>query len=687
MTETPAPRRSTRATSARAGSATPAPSQPARRSRARTPKAAPLPAVPTATSHAYGARGRVSLETQVDVSGGEGGFAEVFSARRAAAVGRDLTNKGVHRAFNRENSEPVSGDELAEAEESEGEHAGHELYEDNQMSGEDGGRRRIANLRDPIPAARPSAIPADTIRISGTASPNAHHRQIRGITTKPHHGEGVINSHADIDSTNGYDPPLGNSDVTQYPSYTDLDTQFDYSGSFAERPFSRATTLDPPPTREEIEAAQPWSLAVLWETLLRWVQMPFVSFARLSPKAKNGLLASVLVLTAALLLCPSTLNAIISGGSAIGGRFVDSLSSFGKHDLSIMHRVENLERDVRRMGKEFRFATQKLEEILPEHMMVRKDAATGEWDLPPNFWTALRERLADEGSAIAWDGFISTNKAKLDEAAGASVSKALSQHQQVIDQRLFIERVEQIASEMASRTTVDMIKAIPAGDKGSNMLYNLALANLARNTDLAIQTVNYFSYGFGAAIDPYLTSPTFEAEKLWLPKRILKQYLSTAPKAHPPSKILQRWDEATDCWCAAESDVQGKAQVGVFMPLPIVPTSITIEHIPARGTIDIGAAPKEFEVWVTNTEMPFISDIARIDEHGCGEQPGKNYVCIGKGSYSIHGPNHIQNFALGASDLVGSVNKAVVKVKNNWGKSYTCLYRLRMHGEHDESKV
>lgn len=442
--------------------------------------------------------------------------------------------------------------------------------------------------------------------------------------------------------------------------------------------------MNPPATHEEIEAARPSSIVVLWESLLRWVQASLSPLTQLSSAIKNFALISLILLLLTFFFWPTAWQDIGESGATVyhkaGGFFSHSVRPAGHHivyDSDLTQRVTILESDVRQIRKEIHSATHKLEEILPKQLLVQKNEVTGQWDLPVDFWNALRERLADEGSSIAWDGFISANKAKLDEAAQESIERAALKGSHIVNQEMFIERIEQIASEVASSTTTKLLKALPAADKGVNVLYTLALSNIARNTELAIQTVNYFSWGLGAVIVPGLTSPTQQKRRLTTWQKVFGA--GSSPIDHKPVKVLQRWEEQTDCWCAAESTDKGKAQVGVIIPRPIVPTSITIEHIPARGTLDIGAAPKEFEVWVTNTEHPSPPE-NRVHDLSCGEQPAKDFVCIGKGKYDVHGPNHIQNFGLQAADL-GVVNKAVVKVKNNWGKDYTCIYRIRLHGK------
>lgn len=671
MTETPQPRRSTRGASTRAGSATPAPSVAGRRTRAKTPKAAAaLPAVPTATSHAYGSRGKVSLATQVDVAGGEGGFAAAFGARRGVALNRDV-DRGV--ASDDDDEDDVDDPDARGGVNREDEN------DDNIVVNDPVG---VSTRRARQPSIAPTQASARTTTRTRQVLSTARARTYQAPQPDFHRGSPSLQEDGD-------ESQQVISNTPQFPSYTDLDTQFTYGNPNDDRSPSRSrnslarSSLEPPASVEEIEAARPWSFEVLCETFVRWAKVPLVPMVDFLCGTGGVVLLSLLPLVLLGLLYPSAVSTIAEQGRALGSKITPTWGGTSVPDISLLHRVENLESDVRQIRKELRATTYKLGEILPEHLMVQKNDATGEWDLPANFWNALRERLAHEGSAIAWDEFIATNKEKLERTARESVDIATSKNEHVITQQQFIDRVQQVAAEVGSRSALKMIKSLPKGDKGSNLLYNLVLANLAHNTELAISSVNYFSYGLGAVIDPFMSSPTHEKEKSIFHRALPKWVLSDGPTTHPPNKMLQRWEEATDCWCAAQSDPSGKAQVAVIMARSIVPSSITIEHIPARGTLDIGAAPKEFEVWVRNTE-----NYAYLPQDGsdagppCSSQPPRpNFVCIGKGNYDVNGPNHVQNFALDSSRLAGPVNKAVVMIKNNWGQNYTCLYRMRMHGE------
>ncbi|KAG9587906.1 hypothetical protein KCV01_g12866, partial [Aureobasidium melanogenum] len=109
--------------------------------------------------------------------------------------------------------------------------------------------------------------------------------------------------------------------------------------------------------------------------------------------------------------------------------------------------------------------------------------------------------------------------------------------------------------------------------------------------------------------------------------------------------------------------------------------------MPSTGTLDIGAAPREFEVWVRSrvgAEAP-----QSYNPHlGCGDAPESGLVCIGKASYDIHALNHVQNFDLEDVDgAISFVDFAIIRFINNWGQDWTCIYRIRLHGEPEPAEL
>ncbi|MCJ1296092.1 hypothetical protein MMC34_007657 [Xylographa carneopallida] len=208
--------------------------------------------------------------------------------------------------------------------------------------------------------------------------------------------------------------------------------------------------------------------------------------------------------------------------------------------------------------------------------------------------------------------------------------------------------------------------------------------------------VNYFSRGLGATIDPHLTSPT---RKLTTRSRSWFGLSSYELRTPDPITALLPWSDIGDCWCAPPSG--GRAQLTVILPHKIVPTDLVIEHIPKTATLDIGAAPKDVELWV---QIPDVEARARVIDaavtvpalaeesllaartlpvYGADTALDKSWVRVGRWQYDIHAPSHVQSFAVPVEldHFQLAVDKVSVRVRSNWGsRNYACLYRLRMHG-------
>ncbi|MCJ1477680.1 hypothetical protein MMC13_006353 [Lambiella insularis] len=180
--------------------------------------------------------------------------------------------------------------------------------------------------------------------------------------------------------------------------------------------------------------------------------------------------------------------------------------------------------------------------------------------------------------------------------------------------------------------------------------------------------VNYFSRGLGAIVDPHLTSPTRKrtgTARHWLFG--LATYELNTPS---PAAALAPWDDIGDCWCAPPSG-DGRAQLTVLLPRKIAPTDLVIEHIHRDATLDIGAAPKDIELWVQihdfetrgRIQNAFLGgeDVGAIDQ---------DWVRVGVWRYDIYGQDNIQTFSIpiALEDFQTAIDKASIRVRNNWGE-------------------
>ncbi|KAI4244358.1 MAG: hypothetical protein LQ352_006849, partial [Teloschistes flavicans] len=217
--------------------------------------------------------------------------------------------------------------------------------------------------------------------------------------------------------------------------------------------------------------------------------------------------------------------------------------------------------------------------------------------------------------------------------------------------------------------------------------------------------VNYFSTRHvpPPAVEPHLTSPTWEGLRQCNPKRIMGILrLLWDPKgpacpggefSSSPSTVFGPWrEDAGPSWCAAPGE--GRLQITTILSAPMTPTEFIVEHPPSSSEIlpQRIPAPKEFELWMAVRDHDVRESIGKAAEavHGsfstnedtlADRALPPEFVPIGRWTYDYPSGSPRQIFRP-RIDLKGThTGTLVVRVNSNWaGNSYTCLYRLRVHG-------
>ena len=218
--------------------------------------------------------------------------------------------------------------------------------------------------------------------------------------------------------------------------------------------------------------------------------------------------------------------------------------------------------------------------------------------------------------------------------------------------------------------------------------------------------INWFTPGFGAGIDLYLSSPTVsECDPSWTPDgwpwSVFKsQKCPQISMSAPHYAALSPWDDPVDdSWCAPPSE--GKLQLTVVLSRNIAPTELVIEHaamdeMPAGF---MGSSPREVEMWIRipndDTREAFrdalgmVDPTLLLDSSPQGKTIGAqalpfDYLRIGRWEYDIYTNQRQQSFQLplNLKHHGVSTNTVAVRVNSNWGNiKFTCLSRLRLHGE------
>ncbi|KAJ7321339.1 UNC-like C-terminal-domain-containing protein [Mycena albidolilacea] len=165
----------------------------------------------------------------------------------------------------------------------------------------------------------------------------------------------------------------------------------------------------------------------------------------------------------------------------------------------------------------------------------------------------------------------------------------------------------------------------------------------------------------GASVIPSLTSPTYTLRPSTLPGKILGYFTGIwVLDGCSPVTALDHDIHDGHCWPFGGS----YGQLGIVLGSLVYIDAITIDHVAAAVAVGKRtSAPKDMEVW------------AMV------EGQDNVFIRIATLQYS---PNHIQTFPVDTEIRNLGIDFGVVMliVKSNWGMGeYTCLYRIRVHGQ------
>jgi SUN domain-containing protein 1/2 len=174
------------------------------------------------------------------------------------------------------------------------------------------------------------------------------------------------------------------------------------------------------------------------------------------------------------------------------------------------------------------------------------------------------------------------------------------------------------------------------------------------------------------------SSPNYNAVhwSSWLKIDTVHNYLFKGGYALPPETIFTPDNSLGNCWAFPGS----RGYISFLITYPIIPSSFTLEHVSRALMIDQSSAPRTFTVF------------------GFSDPDDHNGDWLGDFEYKIDG-NVIQNFIVEkfAPGKDADNEKRVtiidkrrangyrvfnVRFTNNYGnEQYTCVYRLRVHGQ------
>jgi len=124
-----------------------------------------------------------------------------------------------------------------------------------------------------------------------------------------------------------------------------------------------------------------------------------------------------------------------------------------------------------------------------------------------------------------------------------------------------------------------------------------------------------------------------------------------------PSQILRPVAAPGQCWAFAGQEGRVVIKLGQVVRV----TAVTIEHI--RPLPDMSSAPRDMLLWDPEGNIPLLNLTYTIDTSSSA----------------------VQTFPLA---IPTKLSKLKIEVLSNWGhEEYTCVYRVRVHGMHEEGNI
>lgn len=204
---------------------------------------------------------------------------------------------------------------------------------------------------------------------------------------------------------------------------------------------------------------------------------------------------------------------------------------------------------------------------------------------------------------------------------------------------------------------------------------------------------DYALYSAGARVIPSLTSPTYKLQRpsffSWTRSSSGRQ-----DTARPPVVALHHDSTPGMCWAFKGED----GQLGIGLARKVIISDVTLEHVPASISLESGtSAPRDVTVWgllerqsdrlrlAAYREKVARSDGSDMDQASPQQAPpSQNHLLLSSFTYDVHSTRAIQTFpvSLEAKSLQIPISVVQVHITSNHGnKDFTCLYRIRMHGQ------
>lgn len=331
-------------------------------------------------------------------------------------------------------------------------------------------------------------------------------------------------------------------------------------------------------------------------------------------------------------------------------------------------------------------------DTLHAQLRAHKESATRDTHVPSNDeearvkLRALEERLGSAESGIKEALEIGKNAAKV----GASTGTAAAWW-------------NKLASGNAGSALT--IKSSDGQDVTS-LIRHIVDSSVYRLAKDVIARPDFALYSAGAQVVPGLTTQTYEIPPGGFLTQVAGFFTGSGSGAigRPPVTALHHEINPGHCWPFPGTH----GQLGIKLAAPTFISDVTIDHVAKELATDRRAAPRYMELWglvegednleklrewrVKREEARMeavLSDdsVAAVDIEPPVPASLKNWgeaVRVANFTYNIYAPDHIQTFPVSQEVQDFGIDFGVVAllIENNWGREdFTCLYRVRVHGQ------
>ncbi|CAE6340847.1 unnamed protein product [Rhizoctonia solani] len=227
---------------------------------------------------------------------------------------------------------------------------------------------------------------------------------------------------------------------------------------------------------------------------------------------------------------------------------------------------------------------------------------------------------------------------------------------------------------------------------GSEAMDQIVQRAVLATTKDTVMRADFALYTGGGRVIPEYTSPTFSMAPTPGWRRMLG--IGTV-HGRSPAVALVPDINVGNCWPFAGS----QGQIAVLLSRSVKVDAVTIDHASKEVAYDLRAAPRKFAVWGLVEGTDNLEKLAKyqqelekqsiggpMNEAQSEEAPPFKpaRILLAEFEYDINAKSHIQTFEVSERVKQAGIDVGVVvfQVRSSWGDpNYTCLYRVRVHGE------